>query len=76
MRNHPRCTFLTPEGRCELHDKGLKPLEGRVALHYNNDDEADARRQDELSDGVRAYIVRLWREARGRFRFNDAGGIL
>lgn len=24
------CAFLTPEGLCELHDKGLKPTEGRV----------------------------------------------
>lgn len=26
-----RCTFLNAENLCELHDKGLKPLEGRVA---------------------------------------------
>lgn len=26
-----RCTFLSPEGLCELHDLGLKPFEGRVA---------------------------------------------
>jgi hypothetical protein len=28
-----RCTFLTRAGRCELHDKGLKPSEGRKAIH-------------------------------------------
>ena len=27
------CTFRLPDGRCELHDLGLKPLEGRLALH-------------------------------------------
>lgn len=25
------CTFRLPDGRCELHDKGLKPLEGKLA---------------------------------------------
>ena len=28
-----RCTFLTDEGLCELHDLGLKPIEGRAAHH-------------------------------------------
>ncbi len=27
------CTFRLEDGRCELHDKGLKPLEGRLARH-------------------------------------------
>lgn len=27
-----RCTFLDDKGKCQLHDKGLKPLEGRVAI--------------------------------------------
>jgi hypothetical protein len=26
------CTFFK-DGKCELHDLGLKPLEGRVAIH-------------------------------------------
>lgn len=26
-----QCNFLTPDGKCELHDLGLKPLEGRLA---------------------------------------------
>lgn len=26
-----RCTFLTQDNKCELHDIGLKPIEGRVA---------------------------------------------
>jgi hypothetical protein len=25
------CTFFTVEGKCELHDLGLKPLEGKLA---------------------------------------------
>lgn len=31
--NYPigRCTFLTENNKCELHDKGLKPIEGRMA---------------------------------------------
>lgn len=27
------CTFRTPDGLCELHELGLKPLEGREAHH-------------------------------------------
>jgi hypothetical protein len=27
-----KCTFLTRDDLCELHDLGLKPLEGRLAI--------------------------------------------
>ena len=27
------CTFLTPDGLCELHPLGLKPTEGRLSHH-------------------------------------------
>ena len=27
------CTFYTKDGLCELHDKGLKPTEGRLSHH-------------------------------------------
>ena len=27
------CTFYTADGLCELHDKGLKPTEGRLSHH-------------------------------------------
>lgn len=32
-----RCTFLTKDGLCELHDQGLKPSEGRKAIHSDED---------------------------------------
>ncbi len=28
-----RCLFLTKAGLCSLHKRGLKPLEGRIAIH-------------------------------------------
>lgn len=28
-----RCKFLTSKGLCQLHDLGLKPIEGRAAIH-------------------------------------------
>lgn len=28
-----QCAFLDKNNRCELHDKGLKPTEGRVVIH-------------------------------------------
>lgn len=33
------CTFLTKDGLCELHDKGLKPTEGRLAHHDKLDND-------------------------------------
>lgn len=38
-RRWGRCTFLTKEGRCELHGSGLKPIEGRLAHHDGTPDE-------------------------------------
>src|SRR6185295_2622401 len=32
-----RCTFLTDDDLCELHDKGLKPTEGRLSTHEHLD---------------------------------------
>lgn len=36
---HGQCTFLKG-GRCELHDLGLKPVEGRLAHHDGRGGEA------------------------------------
>lgn len=47
-----RCTFLTVDGKCELHALKLKPLEGRVAHHSM---------KDATAERVRRHIVRLWR---------------
>jgi hypothetical protein len=46
-----KCTFLKND-RCELHNLGLKPLEGRTATHETSKD----------SDPVRKYILSLWAE--------------
>lgn len=54
-----RCTFLTKAGRCELHDRGLKPLEGRVMHHKSTVDDSTA---------VRAHIVSLWRRTQNHPR--------
>lgn len=32
-KNDGTCAFYTHDGLCELHDKGLKPTEGRLAHH-------------------------------------------
>lgn len=50
------CTFLTKDKKCELHDKGLKPLEGRTACCQT----------DSTSDAVRRHIVKLWNEPKGK----------
>lgn len=45
-----RCTFLTTDGRCELHDDG-KPLEGRLASHHLTDRESAL---------LRAAVAQMW----------------
>lgn len=35
---YPVCTFFT-EGKCELHDTGLKPVEARILSHRAQPDE-------------------------------------
>ena len=59
-----RCTLLTDDDLCALHEAGLKPLEGRVATH-------DMTRED--SDDVRKSIVDLWRTEQANFNFAYCG---
>lgn len=47
------CVFLTKDSLCELHDRGLKPSEGRAALHNTPD------------DGLRAAIANTWATDKG-----------
>jgi Fe-S-cluster containining protein len=49
------CTFLK-NGLCELHDKGLKPLEGRTATCKSS------KQAREQHNKVRKFIVDEWRE--------------
>lgn len=63
-----RCTFLTADKKCELHDAGLKPLEGRAA---SCDDDVNAGIP--LHETVAMTwnnpdaqtLAHEWREARG-----------
>lgn len=47
------CTFLTNDGLCILHDKGLKPLEGRLTHHSRE------------YIGLREWMCRKWRSLKG-----------
>ncbi len=38
------CTFRRRDGLCELHDKGLKPTEGKLSYHTTGLDNFDPRR--------------------------------
>lgn len=51
-----RCSLLTDEGKCPLHDLGLKPLEARVADCKSKTDDQD----------VRKFIVGTWNTEVGR----------
>lgn len=59
------CTFWV-DGLCQLHEVGLKPLEGRVAHHSNKPDDklhGEVAKLWDSEDG-RAVIAR-WRELTG-----------
>jgi hypothetical protein len=45
-----RCTFLTADGLCELHDPGLKPLEGRLAHHTLTGTGVGTRVKEQICD--------------------------
>ncbi len=49
-----RCTFLTDDGLCSLHDLGLKPIEGRLAHH------------DGGSKAVHRAVAMRWDTRKGR----------
>lgn len=50
------CAFHTSDGLCQLHDRGLKPLEGRVAHH----------RQQNSKVNVHELVARAWDTEEGR----------
>ena len=47
------CTFQNKDGLCELHDLGLKPLEGRLAHHTLGD------------SGLRIEVAQTWHNLEG-----------
>lgn len=50
-----RCTLLTDKGLCPLHDKGLKPFEGRMAT---------CKEQDGIE--LHEYTAMTWNSNKGR----------
>lgn len=59
------CTFWK-DGKCELHSIGLKPTQGKLALHGQNEDEtyyiADIIRASWKTDEAKACIDRFNKE--------------
>jgi hypothetical protein len=51
---HPegQCTFLDTDGLCQIHDNGLKPTEGQIALCG-----------DRTPEGLHEQIARTWDDA-------------
>lgn len=52
-----KCTFITKDGKCELHDKNLKPIEGRIQHHDITSEESCA---------IREMLYRAWDAPKGR----------
>lgn len=60
-----RCRFLTPQRLCQLHDLGLKPIEGRAAIHEGGEvphDKAFISDQSMFREG----LARSWERPIGR----------
>lgn len=55
------CTFLTADNKCELHDKDLKPMEGRLAIHTGDPRHATV---DEANE--HRLVAMTWGDATGR----------
>lgn len=60
-RNDHGCTFWK-NGLCELHDSGMKPIEGRLA-HHSKDYEAEDK---SLEMSVHEMVARTWDNEEGR----------
>lgn len=59
------CTFWTEDGKCELHDKGLKPFQGKLAHHDLTDEENEwiGERLTEAWSTEKAHeVIRLWKQ--------------
>ena len=56
---HDGCAFLC-DGLCELHDLGLKPLEGRLVIHNGH----PASKQ--IPVNLHGRLVDLWNTNRGK----------
>lgn len=50
------CTFLTDDDLCELHDPGMKPIEGRLS----------SCKDGETSQGLHWQVAELWNNAEGQ----------
>jgi hypothetical protein len=57
LRYTDRCAFLTKDGLCELHDKKLKPLEGRIIDHTITPEEGVV---------IRREILYMWDTPEGK----------
>lgn len=56
-----RCTLLTNEDLCPLHDRGLKPFEGRMAHHDHEDNINSIQGQD-----LHNYVANTWNTPKGQ----------
>lgn len=56
-----RCSLLTDNGLCRLHDKGLKPTEGRILVHGHSSMHYDS---------VRHMMLKMWDSPMGRAIMN------
>jgi len=48
-----KCVFLTDDDKCSLHESGLKPTEGKLAIHTASD------------DGLRETVCKTWPTKKG-----------
>lgn len=59
------CIFQDVQGLCKLHDLGLKPTEGKLALHgahYDGTPGVHEEMRDSWNTRDGAAVIELWRE--------------
>lgn len=59
------CTFWTADGKCALHSRGLKPLQGRLA-HHDLTDEENASIAEQIEEAwttdKAAEVIEAWKQ--------------
>lgn len=62
------CTFFK-DGKCELHGKGLKPSQGRKAIHDHRDTKEEEKKY--MGGKLGASISELWKDEKAQKMVED-----
>ena len=58
-----RCAFLTKDNKCELHNTGAKPREGRLAMHEEGESNRHKETAQMWDNDAAREIVEKWEQS-------------